>query len=394
MTDKFEKDVLQHCQIHKELPIAHIIETVLLCLRNKDTELLKTFDNIVHEFFSQPDPQNCPFFTSNTLCSNVEPEIIQNQASEPVVKIERNDEDIHIDEVIYSLSGNANDHGLPQTTDQKNREGNHLQNPPEDLLNQMELPGTLLSNRKRSRLEDLSSMWPKIESQDPEPKNEIEITFVDDDRESDEFSPEMAGRDTKTEWYCRFKGCVRGGQPFAKRKNRNDHEKFVHKKVRNYICTVCAHAFASTTALRKHMFIHTRVSDHKCKFCGKMFATNSRMVEHERCHTGEKPFECSECRKSFTKASSLYSHLKAHHQSSSNLPFECENCDEKFTTASNLKNHQIFHHNERPIICEECGKTFKSKIAIDRHRQVIHRKNEPSMFSIADKDESSMMAHD
>ena len=64
------------------------------------------------------DPQNCPFFNSNTLCSNVEPEINQNQAAADV-KIEIDNDDINIDEIINSFASNPNEYDLVQWSEQE-----------------------------------------------------------------------------------------------------------------------------------------------------------------------------------------------------------------------------------------------------------------------------------
>lgn len=51
---------------------------------------------------------------------------------------------------------------------------------------------------------------------------------------------------------------------------------------------------------------------HSCEFCGKKFRFQSNLVVHRRAHTGEKPYKCTVCEHACAQSSKLKRHMKIH----------------------------------------------------------------------------------
>lgn len=60
-------------------------------------------------------------------------------------------------------------------------------------------------------------------------------------------------------------------------------------------------------------------------------------------HADDKPFVCQECGKSFKTKESLRLHLRIHN---GDKPFKCNQCDAKFNNSSNLKKHVATHSSK------------------------------------------------
>ncbi len=70
---------------------------------------------------------------------------------------------------------------------------------------------------------------------------------------------------------------------------------------RPHACDECAKAFGSKSNLRSHkLYVHKKERNYGCSVCSKLFATWQGLECHQRTHTGERPYKCnrSMCRKS------------------------------------------------------------------------------------------------
>ncbi|XP_055682160.1 zinc finger protein weckle-like [Lutzomyia longipalpis] len=124
-----------------------------------------------------------------------------------------------------------------------------------------------------------------------------------------------------------------------------------------------------------------------CKICAKTFTRfdslkNHLMIVHRQ---SEMPYVCSKCPKRFVKVSSLKMHERSHLPDDERLTSVCPLCDKKFSTKGSVKVHlKSVHTNEKFFICEDCGKSFKTKTALNEHR-IVHSNEYPFHCSYCPK---------
>ncbi|XP_050522048.1 gastrula zinc finger protein XlCGF7.1-like isoform X1 [Daktulosphaira vitifoliae] len=80
-----------------------------------------------------------------------------------------------------------------------------------------------------------------------------------------------------------------------------------------------------------------------------------------------KPYNCNECEKTFSSKLYLNIHQKYH---TNEKKFICPICKVSFSQKSNLKNHIRVHTGERPFKCELCFKTFADQSNYCRHKKI------------------------
>ncbi|XP_077111296.1 uncharacterized protein LOC143767146 isoform X1 [Ranitomeya variabilis] len=118
---------------------------------------------------------------------------------------------------------------------------------------------------------------------------------------------------------------------------------------------------------------HTDSTNHK-----RFSSDESQNVHQVTGHGEGSMFTCSECGKNFKSKCSLYRHKRIHKNERPYLCFECGKC---FIQKSHLVQHQKNHRGEKPFSCNECGKCFTQKSSLSDHRR-IHTGEKP--FSCVD----------
>uniref|UniRef100_A0A8C6G594 Zinc finger protein 61 n=1 Tax=Mus spicilegus TaxID=10103 RepID=A0A8C6G594_MUSSI len=88
---------------------------------------------------------------------------------------------------------------------------------------------------------------------------------------------------------------------------------------------------------------------------------------HQRVCTPVKPYTCEQCGKVFTCRSALNVHVKVHTRE---RPYNCETCGSAFSQASHLQDHQRLHTGEKPFKCDACGKSFSRSSHLRSHQRV------------------------
>uniref|UniRef100_T1GSA1 Protein krueppel n=1 Tax=Megaselia scalaris TaxID=36166 RepID=T1GSA1_MEGSC len=205
--------------------------------------------------------------------------------------------------------------------------------------------------RKRSR--------PKNDEASKKKKEKTEIPFIrqkqiDVDLEGD-FAIEIDGKIMQK--------CNKCDKMFPKLGSLRSHIKFVHLKIREWLCSMCPKMFVSKLRLEEHFRSHTGVRPYKCEFCPMAFATPTRKKLHMIIHTGENPNVCKYCGKRFASYATLQGHIFIHTKQG----VECTVCKKMFARAVDVKKHMAVHTQEKSFICKICGKGYLYATSLKSH---------------------------
>ncbi|XP_072014045.1 uncharacterized protein [Amphiura filiformis] len=171
-------------------------------------------------------------------------------------------------------------------------------------------------------------------------------------------------------YICDHDGCNKG---FKNPQQLRSH-KVTHRGNRQkHICHICGAGLVSNTKLRRHMeTVHSksRPKPYKCTYCNKSFLDKWRQNHHERLsHLNERPFVCEVCGKAFKENSALVTHNYSH---TGERPFACHLCEYRCIRRDYLTNHIRTHTGVHPYKCELCETTFMHKPALNYHVKKVH----------------------
>ena len=139
-------------------------------------------------------------------------------------------------------------------------------------------------------------------------------------------------------------------------------------------CGICGRSFAIPSSLSRHMYDHNERCYH-CNKCEQSFHFESELVSHRVSHRSKsKPtFQCmkSKCSKWFMRKWDLTLHLRKHN----GKKFKCEYKDCTFSTDTDkqLKEHYKSHSDDCTVMCKLCGKGFRYRSGLKRHRDKDHK---------------------
>ncbi|PNF20474.1 hypothetical protein B7P43_G07693 [Cryptotermes secundus] len=103
--------------------------------------------------------------------------------------------------------------------------------------------------------------------------------------------------------------------------------------------------------------------------CAVRLRSHDNIEYHRRCHHDEK-FLCPECSQETVHWKSLSTHLWRYHVIDMEL-FACDQCSYKTNSYSKLINlHRRIHGDERPFLCDTCGKGFKNRKQLRNHKAI------------------------
>jgi KRAB domain-containing zinc finger protein len=75
---------------------------------------------------------------------------------------------------------------------------------------------------------------------------------------------------------------------------------------------MCRKQFCAWKGLNHHhKEVHEVVKEHNYGICGQSFASKATCDDHRRIHTGECLYVCDECGRTFKTKASLYIHKKS-----------------------------------------------------------------------------------
>ena len=227
------------------------------------------------------------------------------------------------------------------------------------------------------------------------------------------------------DWFCKLEGCER---QFKTNKEMKEHKANDHGMSGSYKCYDCDFTSPSVTEMeghmvrhmegiktcqhcdftctelafmKKHMEKHNERNALTCPECGKGYKTEAGLIEHMTIHNDliqpkyetlecklcetsvksqffskhmkkherqdEKLFPCTVpgCKKRFLLKKLLLSHRKAVHDL--DAAFKCDHCDFTCSGKKRMDRHVVKHSEARDFICQECGKGYKTEVALKDH---------------------------
>ncbi|NXK98785.1 PRDM5 protein, partial [Formicarius rufipectus] len=141
--------------------------------------------------------------------------------------------------------------------------------------------------------------------------------------------------------------------------------------------------------------------DHACPHCESSFASQEILAEHlQTLHqkpSEEKEFKCRNCGKKFPVKQALQRHVLQCTENTSlgdsSRSFQCSVCSTSFSSESSYEQHKEACRGDARFICkaDSCGKRFKSKDALKKHKENVHSGNSRKklMCSVCNKKCSS-----
>ena len=160
----------------------------------------------------------------------------------------------------------------------------------------------------------------------------------------------------------------------ANRKYLDIHVKRRHVP-KEHACTECDKRYALLMDLNYHVAaVHQ--GEFICNTCS-MKCQSSRALEwhvrkkHDRSATAEmvvRVYKCPECEFTTTSAANLHLHYVRRHAERN---FQCALCGNRFGLLKDLKQHCRSH--TKICYCDVCGKSLRSRQALEWHIDAIHR---------------------
>ncbi|KAL3867387.1 hypothetical protein ACJMK2_044594 [Sinanodonta woodiana] len=184
------------------------------------------------------------------------------------------------------------------------------------------------------------------------------------------YSSHMAEHEREAKFYC--KSC---GKYFERAQQYEQHLQ-AHEQ---HVCPHCNKSIASQRGLVKHMKaehgeeISAEERVHKCESCQKMFARPGALMVHMRIHTGEKPVECGACKlffrttKALAKHKQTYTHCLKAGEAAKERRFLCNECGKAYFRKHALQRHMHYHTGEKPHMCQYCGYKCREANNLKRH---------------------------
>ncbi|XP_046560527.1 zinc finger and SCAN domain-containing protein 10-like [Haliotis rubra] len=177
------------------------------------------------------------------------------------------------------------------------------------------------------------------------------------------------------------------------------------------VCGLCGYKFVNVNLLTRHVKAHYREKPFSCDMCSKKYARRDELVKHRMSHQAvvvNKPkqerrkflprtksgkYPCHLCKEQFKTYQSRYTHVLCHEsdeatsekvdidkprdKSSLFKPTDksnvtCDVCGLVLSGPRHLVRHKLIHTNERPWLCQECGKSFLRSDDLRVHQRRQH----------------------
>ena len=141
-----------------------------------------------------------------------------------------------------------------------------------------------------------------------------------------------------------------------------------------YTCDYCGEKIKFKKNIQDHMKQH--VVRYRCKECCQTFKSRKKLVDHSIEAHGVKPqvvkeaFSCEFCGRKFDVRSTYEAHKLSHDDTARHKI--CSICSAAFKSVGNLRRHEATHATTRDFHCISCPKSFKTRLALKIHKEVVH----------------------
>ena len=208
----------------------------------------------------------------------------------------------------------------------------------------------------------------------------------------DQASEDSSDESEDDEVALSARSCQFCNKLFSSRRNKEVHEKFVHKKdtipKSAHSCKLvdpdCEKVFSSKYSLWYHQLRAHGKAVH-CEKCSKEFTDFKEFVKHRRSERGSPEthvmVKCSICKRSIS-SQNLKRHMRVVHAKPTKNPLKepaemhhCPHCSQQFNRVENMQRHIVDIHslskNEK-WKCGQCEKSFFSERNLKLHTKRVH----------------------
>ncbi|XP_048096760.1 zinc finger protein 335-like isoform X8 [Alosa alosa] len=163
---------------------------------------------------------------------------------------------------------------------------------------------------------------------------------------------------------------------------------FNHEGTKPYKCEECDYTSVYKKDVIRHSAVHNKdkkkkpdlvpkISQFPCPICHRVYPMQKRLTQHMKTHSNEKPHVCDKCGKSFKKRYTFKMHLLTHIQSCGNSRFKCEFCEYTCDNKKLLLNHQLSHTSDKPFKCDYCKYSTTKEDFLVSHMAIKHTGEKP-----------------
>uniref|UniRef100_A0A096LPX7 C2H2-type domain-containing protein n=2 Tax=Poecilia formosa TaxID=48698 RepID=A0A096LPX7_POEFO len=160
-------------------------------------------------------------------------------------------------------------------------------------------------------------------------------------------------------------------EEFDEEEDEEDEEELSNEQSNSgdHHCSVCGLQLPSKFKLQDHMNLHTGARPYCCAECGKRFCQIYNYRLHLRTHAKAKLERhwCRICLTGFSSQEDLKRHLSRTHFEEQF--YECDLCKRVFASLKECENHVQLHKCMVNIVCEKCGRSFRTEKSLARHKK-------------------------
>lgn len=140
------------------------------------------------------------------------------------------------------------------------------------------------------------------------------------------------------------------------------------------VCAVTEGIFEHDKTLQNHNNLYEETHLKLiCNICNKTFDNEENFLLHEKLHgknnLREQKRRCGHCSVPLNNRKELQNHIMENHDGQQML-FKCGSCDKIYEKWSSLDIHEATHRQDKPYLCDLCGKSFKHSNNLRGHKRI------------------------